>query len=95
MPRVTTGSRGGVVGGEAVELAVREAVAREEVVGRLALGILALLADPEARRADVLREDVVSAVGTLAHGVLARRLGALVVLDAEGAVVARGRQKHT
>ena len=87
MPRITTGTRGGVVGGKAVELAVRKAVAREEVVGRLTLGIVALLADPDARRADVLGVHVVSAVGPLAHGVLARRLDG--ALDAEGAIVAR------
>merc|ERR1719453_1910744 len=75
---------------EAVDLAVREAVAAEEVGGNRTLGVAPLDADVDARRDDVLREDVVGAVGALPDGVLAGRLRRPV--HAEVAVVAAGRE---
>ena len=64
----------GQVRREAVDLAVREAVAAEEVRGRLPLGVEALLADVEAVRHDVLGPDVRAAVGARAQRVLVRRV---------------------
>mmetsp|Transcript_67513 Transcript_67513/g.185105 ORF Transcript_67513/g.185105 Transcript_67513/m.185105 type:complete len:683 (-) Transcript_67513:372-2420(-) len=94
VPILLVAAAGGLrdIGGEAIHLAVGEAVAREEVVSHMPRRVAALHADVDACRHDVLGEVVVGAVRPLAHRVLARGLSGMV--DTKGAVVARGREAH-
>jgi len=70
-----------------VHLAIREAVAGQEVGGGIPEGVVPLAADVDARRADILRPHPVGPVraGSI-HGFL---VGEHVILAAERAVVAR------
>ena len=89
--QVAAARRLGDVGREAVDLAVREAVAREEVGRWLAERVAALDADVDARGGNVCRIDVRGAIRARTQGVLRRSDGGVIF---KVAVVARGGEAH-